>query len=235
MLRCEGLTVAYGAVQALVGVNLEIASGECVALLGSNGAGKTTLLRTISGLVRQQAGRISFDGADLSGIRPEQRVRMGLAHAPERRRIFPGLTVLENLEVATTGWRGFRQSIETDLERVFALFPRLKERRPQLGWSLSGGEQQMLAIGRALMSRPSLLLLDEPSLGLAPALSEEVYAQLASINAMNLTMLIVEQNTAMALSVASRAYVLEHGHVVLQGGAAELLDHPRVREAFLGA
>ena len=235
MLRCDDLSVAYGAVQALAGVSLEIARGECVALLGSNGAGKTTLLRAISGLVRQQSGRISLDGVDLAGVPPEQRVRRGLAHAPERRRIFPGLTVLENLEVATAGWRGFRQSIQPDLERVFALFPRLKERRPQLGWSLSGGEQQMLAIGRALMSRPRVLLLDEPSLGLAPSLSEEVYEQLASINAMELTMLIVEQNTAMALSVASRAYVLEHGRVVLEGGAADLLDHPRVREAFLGA
>ena len=160
---------------------------------------------------------------------------LGLAHAPERRRIFAGLTVLENLEVATAAWRGFRQPIEEDLERVFALFPRLKERRKQLGWSLSGGEQQMLAIGRALMSRPKVLLLDEPSLGLAPRLSEDVYEQLANINHMDLTMLIVEQNTAMALSVASRAYVLEHGHIVLQGAAAELMDHPRIREAYLGA
>ena len=235
MLRCDKLSVAYGAVQALAGVSLHVERGECVALLGSNGAGKTTLLRAISGLVRPQAGSVSMGGADLARVVPEQRVRMGLAHAPERRRIFPGLSVLENLQVATAGWRGFRESIAADLERVFALFPRLKERRAQLGWSLSGGEQQMLAIGRALMSRPRVLLLDEPSLGLAPLLSEEVYAQLATINRMDLTMLIVEQNTAMALSVASRAYVLEHGQVVLEGAAAELLDHPRVREAYLGA
>ena len=235
MLRCEGLSVAYGAVQALSGVSLNVARGECVALLGANGAGKTTLLRTISGLVKPQAGSVSLDGAELGRIVPEQRVRMGLAHAPERRRIFPGLSVLENLEVATAGWRGFRESIAADLDRVFALFPRLKERRAQLGWSLSGGEQQMLAIGRALMSRPTVMLLDEPSLGLAPLLSEEVYAQLANINSLDLTMLIVEQNTVLALSVASRAYVLEHGHVVLEGAAADLLDHPRVREAYLGA
>ena len=235
MLRCEGLAVSYGAVQALHGVSMNVARGECVALLGANGAGKTTLLRALSGLVRPRAGRVTLDGTDLASVAPEQRVRMGMAHAPERRRIFPGLTVLENLEVATVGWRGLRTSIQTDLERVFALFPRLKERRAQLGWSLSGGEQQMLAIGRALMSRPRVLLLDEPSLGLAPLLSEEVYEQLANISRMDLTMLIVEQNTAMALSVASRAYVLEHGHVVLEGTSAELLDHPRVREAYLGA
>ena len=235
MLRCDGLSVAYGAVQALSGVSLNVARGECVALLGANGAGKTTLLRAISGLVKPQAGKVLLGDIDLARVVPEQRVRMGLAHAPERRRIFPGLSVLENLEVATAGWRGFRESIEADLDRVFALFPRLKERRAQLGWSLSGGEQQMLAIGRALMSRPTVLLLDEPSLGLAPLLSEEVYAQLATIIGAGLTMLIVEQNTAMALSVASRAYVLEHGQVVLEGAAAELLDHPRVREAYLGA
>ncbi len=236
MLRIDGLSVAYGAVQALQAVSLDVQRGECVALLGSNGAGKTTLLRCISGLVRAGAGSVQFDGAPLAGVSPEQRVRLGLAHAPERRRIFPGLTVLENLEVATAGWRRWRQPITADLERVFGLFPRLQERRTQLGWSLSGGEQQMLAIGRALMSRPKVLLLDEPSLGLAPLLSEEVYAQLAAINRqMSLTMLIVEQNTAMALSVAARAYVLEHGQVVLSGASAELLDHPRVREAYLGA
>jgi branched-chain amino acid transport system ATP-binding protein len=235
MLHIEGLSVHYGAVQALDGVSLQIAQGECVALVGANGAGKTTLLRTISGLEKPRAGRIRFDGQDLAGIAPEQRVRMGIAHAPERRRIFPGLTVLENLEVATAAWRGLKGSMDDDLARVFTLFPRLKERRSQLGWSLSGGEQQMLAIGRALMSRPKLLLLDEPSLGLAPLLSEEVYAQLATINSMHLTMLVVEQNTALALSVASRAYVVEHGQVVLEGAAGELMDHPRIREAYLGA
>ena len=236
MLRIDNLSVAYGAVQALEGVSLTVAKGECVALLGSNGAGKTTLLRTVSGLERAQQGSVQFDGQAIDGVAPESRVRMGLAHAPERRRIFPGLNVLENLLVATVGWRGWRQSADAYLEQVFSLFPRLKERRSQLGWSLSGGEQQMLAIGRALMSRPRVLLLDEPSLGLAPLLSEEVYAQLAAINQrLSLTMLIVEQNTAMALSVASRAYVLEHGHVVLTGNSAELMDHPRVREAYLGA
>jgi branched-chain amino acid transport system ATP-binding protein len=235
MLRCEQLSVHYGAVQALHEVSLHIEAGECVALLGANGAGKTTLLRTLSGLEKPRSGTVHLEGRDMAGVAPELRVRQGLAHAPERRRIFPGLTVLENLEVATAAWRGLRGRFDEDLERVFALFPRLKERRAQLGWSLSGGEQQMLAIGRALMSRPKVLLLDEPSLGLAPRLSEEVYAQLATINDTNLTMLIVEQNTTMALSVAKRAYVLEHGHLVLQGNAAELMDHPRIREAYLGA
>ena len=235
MLRCDGLSVRYGAVQALAGVSLRVEAGECVALLGANGAGKTTLLRAISGLVGTQSGGVTLAGAPLAGIAPEQRVRMGLAHAPERRRIFPGLSVLENLEVATVAWRSGRMPIGDDLDRVFTLFPRLKERRGQLGWSLSGGEQQMLAIGRALMSRPRVLLLDEPSLGLAPVLSEEVYEQLACLNRTRLTMLVVEQNTVLALSVASRAYVLEHGHVVLEGAASELLDHPRVREAYLGA
>ena len=236
MLRIDGLSMSFGAVQALQNVSIDVGRGECVALLGANGAGKTTLLRCISGLERPQAGSVTLAGQVIDAVAPELRVRMGLAHAPERRRIFPGLTVLENLEVATVAWRGLRGAIDLELEQVFGLFPRLKERRSQLGWSLSGGEQQMLAIGRALMSRPKVLLLDEPSLGLAPLLSEEVYERLSAINSrMSLTMLIVEQNTAMALSVASRAYVLEHGHVVLQGSSAELLDHPRVREAYLGA
>ncbi len=236
MLRIEGLSVSYGAVKALAGVSLEVGRGECVALLGSNGAGKTTLLRCISGLVRPRGGSVALDGTAIDDLPAETRVRRGLAHAPERRRIFPGLTVQENLAVATAGWRGFRQGMDGELELAFGLFPRLKERRSQLGWSLSGGEQQMLAIARALMSRPRMLLLDEPSLGLAPRLSEEVYATLAEINRrIGLTMLIVEQNTVMALGVASRAYVLEHGHVVLQGAATALLDHPRVREAYLGA
>ena len=235
MLRCEGLSVWYGPVQALDGVSLAVEAGECVALLGANGAGKTTLLRTISGLERPRDGAILLEERPLAGIAAEDRVRLGLCHVPERRRIFPGLTVLENLEVATAPWRGFGASIADDLGRIFDLFPRLKERRTQLGWSLSGGEQQMLAIGRALMSRPKVLLLDEPSLGLAPLLAEEVYARLSEISAQGLTMLLVEQNTAMALSVASRAYVLEHGHLVLEGPSDELMQHPRVREAYLGS
>ncbi len=235
MLGCEDLCVSYGPVEALRSVSLTVGKGECVALLGSNGAGKTTLLRTLSGLVRARSGAVRFDGAVLGSLSAERRVRAGLAHAPERRRIFPGLTVAENLEVATAAWKRVGQSSTADLDRVYDLFPRLKERHAQYGWSLSGGEQQMLAVGRALMSRPKALLLDEPSLGLAPLIAEEVYDRLAQIGAMGVTILLVEQNTAMALSVASRAYLLEHGSIVLSGAASELTDHPRIREAYLGA
>ena len=235
MLRIEGLSVTYGAVKALDGVSLAVEQAECVALLGANGAGKTTMLRAISGLVRPTAGSVVLDGKPIDRMAPENRVRAGQCHVPERRRNFPGLTVLENLEVATAPWRRFNGSISAELDQVFDLFPRLKERRPQYGWSLSGGEQQMLAIGRALMSKPRVILLDEPSLGLAPMLAEEVYARLSEISRRGVTMLLVEQNTAMALSVASRGYVLEHGHVVLEGDSEALMTNPRVKEAYLGA
>ena len=234
MLACEGISVFYGAVQALRSVSLNVAEGECVALLGPNGAGKTTLLRTISGLTRQRGGTVKFDGTPIDSKPAELRVLAGLGHVPERRRIFPGLTVMENLEVATVGWRRFGQAIDDDLTKVFGLFPRLKERVAQRGWSLSGGEQQMLAIGRALMTRPRVLLLDEPSLGLAPLIAEEVYDRLGEIGRMGVTILIVEQNTAIALAVAARAYVLEGGKIVLEGFATELANHPRIREAYLG-
>lgn len=235
MLECDHLDVSFGAVQVLHSVNLRLEKGEFVALLGANGAGKTTLLRTFSGLVRPQRGTVKFEGTSIDNVGVESRVEMGIAHAPERRRIFPGLTVLENLQVATASWRSLSMSIDDDLEKVFTLFPRLKERRKQLGWSLSGGEQQMLAIGRALMSRPQVLLLDEPSLGLAPLIAEEVYARLQKIGETGMTTLVVEQNTALALEVATRAYVLEHGRIVLQGTSSELANHPRVREAYLGS
>ncbi len=235
MLTCSALGVAYGPVRALRSVDLTVHEGECVALLGANGAGKTTLLRTISGLVRPTAGEIRLQGKSLAGMAPEYRARAGIAHAPERRRIFPGLTVLENLQVAATAVRGLRAAMGDDLDRIYAMFPRLAERRVQRGWSLSGGEQQMLAIGRALMARPRVLLLDEPSLGLAPLIAEEVYLRLADLVRTRMTILLVEQNTAMALAIASRAYVLEHGEIVLEGAAPALMDHPRVREAYLGA
>jgi branched-chain amino acid transport system ATP-binding protein len=235
MLKIDKIAVAYGAIDALHGVSLEVGQGEVVALLGANGAGKTTLLRTISGLHRAKSGAIRFEGELLANSSAESRVKRGLAHVPEGRRIFPGLTVRENLDVATTVWRRRGMSADGDLDTVFALFPRLKERAAQLGWSLSGGEQQMLAIGRALMARPKMLLLDEPSLGLAPRLSAEVYERIAEINARGVTVLLVEQNTVLALEVARRAYVIENGQIVLEGPARDLARHPRVREAYLGA
>jgi len=234
MLACNELAVAHGDIVALQGVTLRVDAGETVALIGANGAGKTTLLHTISGLNRVSSGDIRFEGASIGGWSTDRRVAKGISQAPEGRRIFPGLSVEENLTLATVSWRRWGQSIMADLDRVFELFPRLKERRKQLGWSLSGGEQQMLAIGRALMARPKLLLLDEPSLGLAPRLAEEVYERVRVISKTGLTILVVEQNTVLALSVADRAYVLETGRIVLDGPASELKHNARVREAYLG-
>ncbi|RZN33604.1 ABC transporter ATP-binding protein [Bradyrhizobium sp. Leo121] len=234
MLACKDLTVAYGDIVALQSVTLEVGRGETVALIGANGAGKTTLLHAISGLNPVQSGDIMFEGTSVARLASDRRVALGIAQAPEGRRIFPGLTVEENLALATVNWRRWRQPIAGDLARVFDLFPRLKERRRQLGWSLSGGEQQMLAIGRALMARPRLLLLDEPSLGLAPRLAEEVYERVRQIADSGLTILVVEQNTVLALSVADRAYVLETGRIVLHGAADDLKQNTRVREAYLG-
>lgn len=234
MLACNDLTIAYGDIVALQGVTLEVRSGETIALIGANGAGKTTLLHAISGLNPVRSGDIVFEGNSVARLASDRRVALGISQAPEGRRIFPGLTVEENLTLATVNWRRLRQSIADDLARVFDLFPRLKERRRQLGWSLSGGEQQMLAIGRALMARPRLLLLDEPSLGLAPRLAEEVYERVRQIADSGLTILVVEQNTVLALSVADRAYVLEAGRIVLQGTADDLKQNTRVREAYLG-
>ncbi|HEV2510285.1 ABC transporter ATP-binding protein [Bosea sp. (in: a-proteobacteria)] len=234
MLAADGIVVAYGGNIAIHQVSLKVGAAETVALIGANGAGKTTLLRAISGLNPLRSGSISLEGSDLAHLSSDKRVALGIAHAPEGRRIFPGLTVEENLVLGTTPWRRWGQSPADDLARVFDLFPRLKERRDQLGWSLSGGEQQMLAIGRAIMARPRLLLLDEPSLGLAPRLAEEVYERIRLIAAEGLTILVVEQNTVLALAVADRGYVLETGRVVLEGSAQELRQDPRVREAYLG-
>lgn len=234
MLAADGIVVAYGGNIAIHHVSIKVGAAETVALIGANGAGKTTLLRAISGLNPLRAGAISLEGRDLASLSSDKRVALGIAHAPEGRRIFPGLTVEENLVLGTTPWRRWGQSSADDLARVFDLFPRLKERRDQLGWSLSGGEQQMLAIGRAIMARPRLLLLDEPSLGLAPRLAEEVYERIRLIAAEGLTILVVEQNTVLALAVADRGYVMETGRVVLEGSAQELRQDPRVREAYLG-
>jgi len=230
-LRVEGLEVRYGAIQALRGVGFEVHAGAIVALIGSNGAGKSTLLRAISGLVHPSAGRIELEGMDVTGGRPDAIVRLGCSHVPEGRRIFANLSVLENLQM---GAYPRRSGEAAGLERVFALFPRLRERLKQPAGTLSGGEQQMLAIGRALMAEPRLLLCDEPSLGLAPLLVEQIFAILREINRQGTTVVLVEQNARQALRVAQHAHVLETGTLVLSGAAEELARDPRVRAAYLG-
>jgi len=234
MLEIDDLTVAYGRIVAVHGLSLSVQPGEIVALVGANGAGKTTTLAAISGLLRPAAGSIRFGGESLTRQSPEEIVRRGIAHSPEGRRVFPGLTVEENLETGASNWRRFGQSIAADREKIYALFPRLRERHRQRAWSLSGGEQQMLAIGRALMGRPKLLLLDEPSLGLAPMIIDLLFDAIVTINAAGVAILLVEQNAALALEIARRAYVLETGRLILSGESALLLNDPRVREAYLG-
>ncbi|MCS7236394.1 MAG: ABC transporter ATP-binding protein [Armatimonadetes bacterium] len=232
MLELDRVTVFYGRVRALQEVSLQVWPGEVVALLGSNGAGKSTALRLVSGLVAPAAGRVRFRERDLVGLGPASIVRLGIAHCPEGRKVFPEMTVRENLEMGAYTRRG---SLEADLERVWALFPVLRQRQHQLAGSLSGGEQQMLAIGRALMARPALLLLDEPSMGLAPAVVQEVARAIRSLNASGTTVLLVEQNVHVALRIAHRGYVLENGRVVVSGTAEELSRDDRVRRAYLGA
>ncbi len=235
MLELEGVQASYGEVQALFNVTLRVNSGEIVTLVGANGAGKTTTLRVISGLLHPKAGTVRFEGEFIAALPPYQIVAKGIVQVPEGREIFPGLTVLENLEMGATAWRKSRRLPTEDLERVFDLFPRLRERRKQLGWALSGGEQQMLAVGRGLMARPKLLLLDEPSLGLAPVVVEEVFAAISSINKQGTTILLVEQNANMAMEFASRGYVIENGQTVLDGPTSMLKANERVKEAYLGA
>ena len=232
-LEVEGLDVYYGAVHALKGVTLRAKAGEIVALIGANGAGNTTLLRAISGLVRARAGGIRFEGRDLTRLPPHETVGLGVSHAPEGRMVFANLTVEDNLELGAYRHRD-RAQIAKDKEEVFHLFPRLQERRRQSAGTLSGGEQQMLAIGRALMSRPRLLLLDEPSLGLAPLLVREIFKRIQEINQLGVTVLLVEQNAHMALSIAGRGYVLETGCVRLEDEARNLLRNDEVRKAYLG-
>jgi len=233
VLEIEDLHVAYGSIQALRGISLRVDAGELVTLIGSNGAGKSTTLLTISGVLRPRQGRIRFEGRDLVGVAPHEIVRLGISHCPEGRLIFGRLTVLENLVLGAYHRRD-RRGIQADIERVYALFPRLAERRHQMAGTLSGGEQQMLAIGRALMSRPRMLLLDEPSLGLAPLLVERIFAVIQELQQQGVTILLVEQNAYQALRVASRAYVLETGQIRLAGPAAELANDPRMRAAYLG-
>ncbi|MBE3595680.1 MAG: ABC transporter ATP-binding protein [Hydrogenibacillus sp.] len=233
MLSLESIDVFYGKIHALKEVSLIVDEGEIVTLIGANGAGKTSLLRTISGLVRAKNGVIRFRGEDITRRRAEEIVAMGISHVPEGRRIFANLTVKENLEMGAF-LRKEKAGVQEDLERVFALFPRLKERLRQAAGTLSGGEQQMLAIGRALMARPKLLLLDEPSMGLAPVLVQTIFSIIREINEQKTTILLIEQNAHMALSVAHRAYVIETGRIVLSGTSEELRQSEKVRAAYLG-
>lgn len=236
MLKVTDLNVYYGAIHALKGLSFEVGEGEIVSLIGANGAGKTTAMHTISGLLRSRTGSIEFMDANITKTEPHRIVKMGLAQVPEGRRIFASMSVLENLEMGAYIRAGApKKSIDEDLELVFTRFPRLKERRKQVAGTLSGGEQQMLAIGRALMSRPKMLLLDEPSMGLSPILVQEIFSCITEVNRSGTTILLVEQNAKMALTVSNRAYVLETGTVVLEGPAADLLDNEQVREAYLGA
>jgi branched-chain amino acid transport system ATP-binding protein len=231
LLRIDELEAGYGAITALRGVTLEVHPGEIVTLIGSNGAGKSTLLRTVSGLLRPRRGAVLFDGEDVTYERPDRIVAKGVCHVPEGRRIFANLSVFENLQMGAYVRRG---GVAETLEHVLSLFPRLRERLGQAGGTLSGGEQQMLAIGRALMAQPRLLLLDEPSLGLAPRLVQQIFEIVQTINASGTTVVLVEQNAQQALRIATRAYVLETGSLVLEGSAAELAADPRVRRAYLG-
>ena len=232
MLALEGLEVYYGEIHALKGVSLEVREREIVALLGNNGAGKTTTLKTISGLLAPRQGRVTFEGRPLVGVAAHAIVSRGIAHVPEGRRIFNRLTVRENLMMGA--YLRHDAGIGADLDRVFALFPRLHERITQVAGTLSGGEQQMLAIGRALMARPRVLLLDEPSMGLAPVLVEQIFDTIAEVNRQGTTILLVEQNAAMALSIATRGYVLETGRIVLSDTAAALGANTDIRRAYLG-
>ena len=233
LLEVKDLNVYYGAIHALQGVNFRVDDGQIVTLIGANGAGKSTTLNTVSGLLQPRRGTMTFRDKDLTRVQAQDIVRLGVIQVPEGRKIFAPLTVLENLEMGAYT-RTNKAEVQSNLERVFRSLPRLKERLSQLGGTLSGGEQQMLAIGRALMGRPQLLLLDEPSMGLSPVLVEEVFNIIQDINAQGTAILLVEQNAQMALSVADRAYVLETGRVTLEGTGDELLHNPQVMEAYLG-
>jgi len=233
MLKIENMNVYYGNIHAIKGVNFHVNEGEIVTLIGANGAGKSTILKTISGLMPSKTGSISFRGENISRVAPHKIVRRGLAHAPEGRRIFLQMSVRENLEMGN-----YTQSAATmreRMEQIYSHFPRLKERHKQVAGTLSGGEQQMLAIGRALMSRPKLLMLDEPSMGLAPLLVVEIFKIVRECNAAGVTILLVEQNANMALSISDRAYVLETGNIALEGSAEDLISNDEVKKAYLGA
>jgi branched-chain amino acid transport system ATP-binding protein len=232
MLKVDGIHVYYDAIHALKGVSFDVKRGELVTLLGANGAGKTTTLKTVSGLLRPRRGRVELEGKSLENTEAHEVVRRGVAHAPEGRKVFPRFTVLENLKIGA--YARPRGEIDAELDFVFQMFPRLKERQKQYAGTLSGGEQQMLAIGRALMAKPQLLLLDEPSMGLAPKIVEQILETIRTINKAGVTVLLVEQNAAMALAISHRGYVLETGAVILQGTASELAGNDLVRQAYLG-
>ena len=233
MLQVKDIDVYYGAIHALKKMSLEVEQGSIVTLIGANGAGKTTTLKTISGILRPRSGSVFFKGVEISKVAPEKIVGMGISQVPEGRRVFQDMSVLENLEMGAY-LRKDKKEITEDMENVFTRFPRLKERSKQLSGTLSGGEQQMLAIGRALMARPQLLLMDEPSMGLAPLLVKEIFSIIKDINDRGTTILLVEQNANMALSIADKAYVIETGEIVLQGSAEQLLKSEDVKKAYLG-
>jgi branched-chain amino acid transport system ATP-binding protein len=233
LLELENVSTSYGAIEALSGISLRVEAGEIVTLVGANGAGKTTTLMTISGVLRPRTGSIRFDGQDIVGVPAHALVGRGLAHSPEGRRIFSRMTILENLELGAFG-RDDHSEIQKDIDHVFELFPILGERRAQAGGTLSGGEQQMLALGRAMMSRPKLLLLDEPSLGLAPLIVQKIFEVIRTLNAEGVTVLLVEQNARTALKLAHRGYVLETGRITLTDTGANLLANPDVQSAYLG-
>ena len=234
MLQVEGLEVRYGAIEALKGISLEVRAGEVVTIIGGNGAGKSTLMKTISGLEPAAAGRVLFEGRDITRLPGHQRVPLGIAQSPEGRQIFPDQTVRDNMMLGAYHRRASAAEIAADIEAQFVIFPRLRERESQMAGTMSGGEQQMLAIARALMSRPKLLLLDEPSLGLAPLVVKEIFGVIRSLKAHGVTILLVEQMANQALAVAERAYVLETGRITIQGRGADLRRDPKVRAAYLG-
>lgn len=231
MLEVRNLDVSYGAVHAIHGVSLQVNDGEIVSLIGANGAGKTTILRAISGLKKADSGEIQFDGDDLRKTEPSKIINLKLAHVPEGRHIFPQMTVEENLEM---GAFADTRDMDTTMAEVYERFPRLKERKKQLAGTLSGGEQQMLAVGRALMAKPRMILMDEPSMGLSPLLVKEIFSIIKEVNKKGITILLVEQNAKMALSISNRAYVLETGKISIEGDAKDLLNDERVKKAYLG-
>jgi branched-chain amino acid transport system ATP-binding protein len=234
LLELDKVVATYGKVQALRALSLRVEEQEIVALLGANGAGKSTTMRTISGLINPQSGSLRFAGQDITGLKPEKIVRLGIAHVPEGRRVFPGLTVRENIMLGASNRSLTRREMDADLERMLGIFPALSEFTHALGWRLSGGQQQMVAIARGLMAKPKLLLLDEPSLGLAPLIVRQVFKVIGDIRKLGTTVLLVEQNAHMALSIADRGYVLETGKLVTEGKPAQLLDNEDIRAAYLG-